>query len=49
MGRKSCHSKKMINEWIKDVNVEIWNQQEVKDFGAYGPHPTYITNLLYLS
>ena len=25
MGREKCHSKEIIDEWIKDVLVEIWN------------------------
>ena len=49
MGREKCHKKEIIDAWIKDVNVEIWTQQEVIDFGAYGNNPTYLTNLLYMS
>ena len=29
---EDCHSIENINEWITDVNVEVWNMQKVIDF-----------------
>ena len=49
MGREDCHNKTVINEWIKDINVEIWTMQKVIDFEKYGSDPTYFTNMIYTS
>ena len=45
MGREKCHGKESINEWIKDVLIEVWSLERVVDNTKYGPNPTYRTNV----
>ena len=49
MGRSHCHSWGTINNWINDIEVELWNMQKVIDFSDYGEDPTYWTNMIYTS
>ena len=41
LGREKCHPKPIIDEWIKDINVEIWSNEKNIDMTKYGPDPTY--------
>ena len=41
MSREKCHPKPIIDKWIKDVSVEVWNNQKSIDMEKYGPDPTY--------
>jgi hypothetical protein len=43
-GRANCHEEKKIDEWVGDIDVEIWTLNKVIDFDAYGDDPTYIVN-----
>ena len=47
MGREKCYSKHIINEWIKDVEVNVWSNQKSIDMEAYGSDPTYENNFLH--
>ena len=46
---KKCHDETQINNWMEDVNVEIWTMQKSIDFTKYTADPTYWTNKLYSS
>jgi len=45
-GRKKCHKKGDIDEFIKEVTVEIWSQQLTIDFLDSGQNPTYLTKTM---
>jgi hypothetical protein len=47
--RPKCKSDEEINEWIKDVNVEIWGIEEKIDYSDYSDKPFYRMNTLYNS
>ena len=47
--RKYCKSENEINEWIEDVDVEVWVMQRRLDHHLYGPEPDYIVNELVKS
>jgi len=44
-----CYTPEEINEWMGDVEVDMWNMQKVIDFEKYGLNPTYWTNMIYTS
>ena len=44
MNRPKCHSESIINEWIQDVDVQVWTQSKKIDSQKYGQNPDYLVN-----
>ena len=45
----NCHPKHVVDNWLKDVDVQVWQVEKVIDFSMYGPNPTYPTNFIVKS
>ena len=49
MNRPKCHSEHIINEWIEDVDVQVWSTSKKIDSEKYGQNPDYFVNSLISS
>ena len=43
-GREKCKSKEEIDEWVKDIDVEVWTMEKKLDHKKYGQNPEYYIN-----